>query len=164
MAREEADREDLWAEASALSPRLELRLKGGAEPVVAGLRPATGGWSVYFGPDPAYHFDRSGALRRAFVSDNLYRTQGETLARLTRRRTPDRVELLRSDLPPAELEGFLRQAEERLRDLHAALVAGVADILRRHPADGDGVPQLRQALEDILAAPLRLAPAISPRR
>src|SRR5580765_5795621 len=106
MARREADREDLMAEASALRQRAELVLDGYAEPIVAGVR-ANGHLSVYFGDDPVYQFDAAGNLRRAFVGGDLYRTQGHTLARLNRTRTDLAVELGRRDLDPAELERFL---------------------------------------------------------
>ena len=83
MARQEVDREDLIAEAVALRRRIELALPGCDNPVVAGYR-STGALSLYFGADPVYQFDERGRLRRAFVGGHLYRTQGTTLAELTR--------------------------------------------------------------------------------
>ena len=101
MALHETHREDLFAEATALVRRIELRVPGEPHPVVAGCR-ASGAWSVYFGPDPCYHFDEQGRLRRAFVDDRLYRTQGNTLAQLSRKRHADNVELSRIDLSAAD--------------------------------------------------------------
>ncbi len=76
-------RDDLMAEATALRERIEYSVAGQAEPVVAGFR-TSGQWSLYFGSDPVYHFSANGALRRAFLGNDLYRSQGQTLARLTR--------------------------------------------------------------------------------
>jgi len=59
---------------------------GEPENVIARFR-ADGSPSIYFGSDPVYHFDEAGRLRRAFVEEQLFRTQGDTLARLTRTRT-----------------------------------------------------------------------------
>ncbi|MGH7129995.1 MAG: hypothetical protein ACREJB_15520, partial [Planctomycetaceae bacterium] len=81
-------------EATALARRVEIVCPDETEPVIAGVR-EDGTLSVYFGADPAYHFDASGRLRRAFAAGCLYRTQGHTLARLLRRRTASVVELLR---------------------------------------------------------------------
>ncbi|MEZ6044739.1 MAG: hypothetical protein R3C11_03990 [Planctomycetaceae bacterium] len=41
---------------------------------------------LYLGPDPVYHFDAAGRLKRAYVEGLLYRTQESTLARLERLR------------------------------------------------------------------------------
>src|SRR4029077_15594660 len=102
MARHEAEREDLMGEAKALRERVEYSIDGQPEAIVAGFRP-TGQWSLYFGSDPVYHFAADGALRRAFCGDELYRTQGTTLARLSRVRTAEEVQLVRHDLSPVEL-------------------------------------------------------------
>src|SRR5262245_3342321 len=106
MSRHESDREDLMAEATALRERIALQLGGETEHVVLGFRD-NGGWSLYFGSDPVFHFDAAGGLRRAFVDGELYRSQGTTLARLTRTRTDREVQLVRHDLSQGELEEFL---------------------------------------------------------
>ncbi|MBI3862735.1 MAG: hypothetical protein HY290_12665 [Planctomycetia bacterium] len=136
MARREADREDLMAEATALRERAELVVEGCPEPIVAGFRDG-GNWSVYFGADPVYHFDPSGALRRAFAGGHMYRSQGQTLARLNRSRTDTAVDLVRHDLEPGELAEFLSTMELRLADLKSALDRGTAVIVRRVPENFD---------------------------
>src|SRR5438045_2175540 len=105
MARHEADREDLMAEAIALRERVELALPGEAEHTIAGFRD-NGRFSLYFGTDPVFHLDADGALRRAFVGGDLYRSQAHTLARLTRQRTGGAVNLVRHDLDASQLEMF----------------------------------------------------------
>jgi hypothetical protein len=74
MSRNESDREDLMAEATALRRRVQLQVPGEALSIIAGFRDE-GRVSIYFGPDPVYHFDEQGRLRRAFVAGRLYRTQ-----------------------------------------------------------------------------------------
>ncbi|HEX6986957.1 MAG TPA: hypothetical protein VF170_16385, partial [Planctomycetaceae bacterium] len=154
MARHEADREDLLAEATALVRRAELALPGSPEPVVAGFR-RDGGLSVYFGGDPAYHFDPAGRLKRAYRGGRLYRTQGETLAELTRDRTATETALLRRDLTPEETESFLTEMSVRLALLGAAVERGEARVGRRVP-DGDGA--FLADLGGFLARTGRLAP------
>jgi len=163
MARHEADREDLFAEGTALSTRIELVLPGETEPVVAGCRP-TGAWSVYFGGDPCYHFDPEGGLRRAFAGGYLYRTQGDTLARLRRERTEVEVVLERTDLLPSELEAFVAEVRTRLSALENSLLSGTATTRRRQPEGADVERQLRFAIQKILATRGQLAPAIPTRR
>ena len=145
MARHESDREDLMAEATALRERVALDLPGAAEHVVTGFR-AGGGFSIYFGPDPVFHFDADGSLRRAFVAGDLYRSQTTTLARLTRTRAASAVHLVRHDLDPAELERFLAGMRAHLERLHDALAGGSARILQQVPANVDLHPRLLAAL------------------
>jgi hypothetical protein len=145
MARHEADREDLMREATALRERVELEVPHETEPVVAGFRQA-GRLSLYFGQDPAFHFDPEGGLRRAFCGGDLYRSQGTTLARLRRQRTPHATNLVRHDLTPDELDAFLRQMRSRLQRLLAALQSGTARIRERFPPEADLLPRLSEAI------------------
>ena len=145
MARDEADREDLMAEATALRERVELELPGQAGPVVAGFR-ENGACSIYFGPDPVFHYDDGGGLRRAFVAGDLYRSQGRTLARLTRTRTGSAVHLVRHDLGSSELARFLADMRDRLQRLHEALFNGSAKVVRQVPVEIDVRSRLLVAL------------------
>jgi len=168
MARQEADREDLWAEAVALTSRAELLIAGRAEPVLVGSR-ANGWWSVYFGQDVMLQFTVAGALRRAYRQGDLFRTQGLTLARLQRQRTADETVLLRHDLDPIELVEFRLWAHAELTQLHAAILANTITVQRFTVEDGvvNGDRQRQSFLEEtahtiqtILAAIDFLAPAI----
>lgn len=160
MARQESDREDLMREATALQRRAEFRVAGFADTVIAGYR-RDGALSIYFGPDPCYHFDRSGRLRRAFIRGHLYRTQGDSLSRLTRVRTAKLVELQRHDLTAAELAQWLADVSAELRRLHAALPDAVC--LQEVPINGDMQASLSLALASLLQSPVRLAPPIAGR-
>lgn len=162
MARQEADREDLIAEATALVERGEFAITGHDEPITAGRR-RTGGWSIYFGSDPCYHFDESGRLRRAFAAGMLYRTQGHTLAELERVRTADASELRRRDLSREELERFVTDVRHRLERLDTAMRDGSLSCRRCVPPDSPIGELLENALGALLATPLRLAPPIAAR-
>lgn len=157
LARHEVDREDLIAEATALVERAELRLPGFRDVVVAGFR-RTGNWSVYFGPDPVYHFTAGGALRRAFVDGDLYASRGVILSRLRRARTESEVQLQRHDLTPDELHRFLAALAERLARLLSVLQAGSADVVRQVPPEADVAARLLKVVTQ--AQPPRLSPAI----
>ena len=123
MARHESDREDLMREATALVRRAELICPGETEPVIAGFR-RDGRLALYFGPDPVFQFDPQHRLRRAYVAGFLYRTQGETLARLNRHRTQDQTLLVRHDLAPAELDTFRTAAKTSSRKIAKSLGPG----------------------------------------
>jgi hypothetical protein len=160
MARHEADREDLMAEATALRERIELDLPGEAEYVVAGFRD-NGCCSIYFGADPVYHFDAEGGVRRAFAAGDLYRSQGKTLARLTRTRTGSEVHLVRHDLDVAELEAFLSGMRGRLERLQSALEIDSAKVVQQVPQKEDLRPLLLAVLS--VARLGRLSPTIRKR-
>ncbi|MCY2962899.1 MAG: hypothetical protein NT069_04475 [Planctomycetota bacterium] len=158
MARQEQDREDLIAEATALRTRVEFQLPHPSEPVVVGQR-SNGCLSVYFGADPVYHFDENGGLRRAFAAGVLYRSEQETLSRLIRHRPDQQTsELLRSDLTVIECEEFLHIAHERLDELCGAIDAGKAVVLRQVSPEEDPVGTLRRGLETARGG--RLSPRI----
>jgi hypothetical protein len=146
MSRHESDRENLMAEATALRQRVELSLPGDTGHVVAGFRD-NGCYSLYFGSDPVFHFDSAGGLRRAFVAGDLYRSLGQTLARLTRKRTDGDVHLVRHDLEPSELESFIEGMREQLQRLHAALADGAAQVVQELPIDGNLKMRLLEVLD-----------------
>lgn len=163
MARQEQDKEDLMREAVALRERVELEVSGESEYVTAGFR-STGALALYFGGDPVYQFDPEGRLRRAFVDGLLFRTQGHTLAELTRVRTDAATELQRRDLSNVELAEFLQQASTRIRCLRDALYNGTASGRSQVPADLDLRPRLLATLDQLLVVALVLAPAVPGRR
>lgn len=164
MSRLEQERDDIFREIQALSPRLQLQIAGQSQVVTAGQRTATGGWSIFFDQDPVYHFDDRGRLRRAFSNGHLFRTQGKTLARLTRERNAREVNLHRHDLEPAELDAFLAEMQSRLDALRGSLQAGDATVLREEPLEMSTITQLAEALDTIAGAALALADPIPTRR
>ena len=94
----------------------------------------------------------------------MYRTQGTTLARLERIRTDTVTELRRHDLTDAELTTFLAKMHTRLQKFSAALEAGNFRLLRQVPSDDPIVPDLIDALKQILLTTNPLAPPIRGKR
>lgn len=162
MARQESDREDLIRDAVAYADRIEWLVPGEAMPVFAGLR-NDGCFAVYFGPDPVYHFDSEGRLRRAFVDGLLYRTQGSTLASLDRQRMADETVLERSDLKADDLASFLDSMAERLAALIKSLNEKTARETRAVLGNRSANDVLSALCQTVNPSP-RLAPAIPTRR
>jgi hypothetical protein len=151
------------AEATALVRRVELAVAGEELPVVAGVRNSAM-LSIYFGPDPVYHFDGRNRLRRAFAGGRLYRTQGNSLAELTRVRTPSATELHRHDLDGPSLDEFVARMKRRLRRLHDALARGTAARLRQAPEGDDFIAELSERIAGVLSCAETLAPPIKGKR
>jgi hypothetical protein len=135
MAREDSNREDLLAEATALIQRVELVSVDGTT-VVAGFR-QSGEFSVFFGEDLAYHFNRSNELRRAYCDGLLIKASGRRLLSLKRVRTEHETQLCRHALSNTEQEAFVAEMSRRLRELQATLAAGNFEAGRQVPTDID---------------------------
>lgn len=142
MARQEQDREDLIAEATALVQRAELRLPDVAEPVVIGFRPP-GAASLYVGGDEAWHFNAAGQLRRAFLDGVLYKAQRGRLVALRRQRMAEAVALVAQPLDIAGTAQLLERLQQRRGQLEAALQLGTLHVLRQVPATWDVSATLR---------------------
>ncbi|MGH7137351.1 MAG: hypothetical protein ACREHD_16530 [Pirellulales bacterium] len=132
MARDEQDREDLLAEATALVERAELQCESAAEPVVVGFR-RDGSASVFFGADSAYHFNAANELRRAYSSSLLYKAERRRLVSLKRERVPGEVRFVRHELSDDEAHAFLEELARRLSSLHLALARGDSRVVRHVP-------------------------------
>lgn len=166
MARNESDREDLMREATALVRRCQWVRHDGTEVAICGFR-REGGLSIYLGADPVYHFDSNGLLRRAFRSGKLLRTQGNTLAQLTRQRTREATQLVRMDLEEQERDDFLAEMSQQIERLRREITKGVVTISQRIPQnDTDIQNDLATAFHRILenAQAKTLAPRIPGKR
>jgi hypothetical protein len=158
MARDPGHLEELMSEATAMVRRAEFSTADSHPELVAGYRD-DGSLSLYLGEDRVYQFDPQGRLKRAFVDGLLYRTQGSTLAQLTRDRSPDdHVGLLRHDLDDDQLAVF--------RSAMTGTLAGVLedlDLSRLNqsavvPESADVATELVVSLELVLATTQWLAP------
>jgi hypothetical protein len=164
MARNEADREDLFTEAVGVVRRLEGRVVGSQTVVVAGFR-ADDVLVVYFDADPMLQFDAAGRLRRAFVNDCLFRAQGETLARLERSRNEAETTLGRHDLSPDELHEFRQVLRRWIEPLAEALSSGAWTVSRRSlAADSALETEIAVRLQQALDAVDWIAPALAGKR
>jgi hypothetical protein len=157
MAREEHPREDLLAEAKTLVERVSLELNGSAAPVFVGFRRDHGA-SFYFGSEPVYQFTSNGSLRRAFVDDLLYKADRGRLVALTRRRTPEEVQLISHTLDGAAAKSLLDEMQSRLDGLHHALAKNHFRILGQVPAEADLVRRIRCWLDEFVGR-IEIAPA-----
>lgn len=162
MARIEADREDLFEEFRAATHKWELRVAGIAAHTVLGVR-KDGRISFYFGGDPCYHFSSNHELQRAFAEGWLYRSQGTTLARLHRERTPDATSLIRHDLSQAELNQFLETMRAHLSQLQTALGHDGVQLIRAEPENAS-LQLIEERLAIILSHPEHLAAAYPTRK
>ncbi|MFK7820517.1 MAG: hypothetical protein AB8G99_17485 [Planctomycetaceae bacterium] len=161
--RHESDREDIMREATAMRRRASWTVEGLPGPIVAGFR-SNDFFSIFFDQNPVYQFNSTGQLRRAYRDGLLYRTQGTTLARLNRVRTPDRTELQRTDLTPEELNEFLSEMRRWLNDFQSALENKDAKLQEQIPKASDIVPSVLAALLLIGKQTEPLAPALPTRR
>lgn len=163
MARMESDREDLFAELQALRPRVELRDDARDDVIVIGVRPPS--WtSLYLGQDRMVQFDDRGRVRRAYRHGLLYRTQGITLAQLTRCRTETGVELRRRDLSEAELSSFRITLREEIQEVREKFRQGQLTVLRSvENGPGASLADLMNRLEHVLLGDEWLAPALPTR-
>ena len=136
MAREEKEREDIFREATALVERIELSgIVGQAGSIVVGFR-RNGCASIYFGVELAYHFNSRDELRRAYAADQLLKAKQGYLVTMRRVRRNNQVQLCSRQLTGAERTRFLAQLWQDCRDLHAAIVQGLYEVIGQVPDDG----------------------------
>jgi hypothetical protein len=112
-------REDLFAEATAMPTRGEFQIEGETTCYFVGIR-ANGALSLYCDDAPVLHFNREGALRRAFVAGDQFGAQGGRLIR--RRRSPPGGQVTLEDEPldPAANTTLQQALQARLRRLAVA--------------------------------------------
>jgi hypothetical protein len=152
MARQEQDREDLLAEATALVRRVELSVEGIGAPVVIGFR-RDGCASLYVGGDEAWHFNTRGQLRRAYVEGTLLKAESGALVAMRRQPAAGKVELRRHDLSPEETRAMLGRLSGLLARLREAVGAGGARVLRQVPKGEDLVGEVRRLVESLALRP-----------
>src|SRR4051794_11750471 len=135
MARNEADREDLLREATALVERIELTIAGFNEPIVCGFR-RDGSASFYFGADPVYQFNAAGQLRRAFLAGRLLKAERGRLIALRRERSQQEIALVRDELAAEAQAALLADLGRRLERLEQTLQAGDYSVHGEVPPGG----------------------------
>lgn len=161
MARNEQDREDLMREATAFFPRAEIQVEHEADPVFWGQK-KNGHFSFYFGSDPVYQFDQNGLLRRAFIAGQLYRTQKNTLARLTRERNSTETVLKRDDLTITQVEVLLQTMVDRFQKLDPYFVNKQHVRFIRSLSDNSEL-ELQNLIQDKIKQVLQNSHQLAPR-
>src|SRR5437762_12535268 len=157
MPQHESNREDLLREATALVDRVELRVPGFHDPIVAGFR-RDGAASFFFGADPVYQFNSAGELRRGFVGGLLYKAERGGLIALRRERSDTEVALLRTELKSEETKSPRASARDDLTRLHRALEAATFSLVGEVPAGAGVAGRVRQWM-DRLPPTIRAAQA-----
>lgn len=142
MARQEADREDLFEEALALRQRIELI--EGVRQIVAGFR-STGAFSLFYGQDVVMHLNPAGHLRRGYLRGVLLRAEaGRKLTHLHRDRQEAVTLLVAHECTQKEVAETVGQlkaaAEATLR-----LLSDPQNVRRAFPADS--VTEICQRVE-----------------
>lgn len=147
MARVGDDREDLLRDARNLSPRVQLRAAiGGRDTAVfAGFRGES--LSLYFGPEPVFHFNAAGELRRAFLAGRIVKAEAGRLFAMERVLGENQVELRTSAVATHEHQTVFADLAARLADLRTAFASGEVVIEGKEPPDGDAVERLKGWLE-----------------
>lgn len=148
MARQEQEREDLLAEATALVERAELALTSTSTSrpnIVIGFR-RDGAASLFFGEDPAWHFNAAGALRRAYAEGRLYKAERGALVALDRRRTEREVQLIRDELTAAETAALLNRLRTSAIELAAAIDGREYRLIGQVPTEADVLARVRPLL------------------
>jgi hypothetical protein len=151
MAEREQDREDLLAEAKALTQRISLLVPGDDEATVVGFRRDDSA-SFYFGTSRAYQFTSAGQLRRAFVGGLLFKAEGGKVVALRRERKTSVVELVSRELDVDAERDFLEEMRSRLDKLKDALASGNPAVIGQVPKDADVMGRARDWLERFAAA------------
>ena len=147
MARQESDREDQLRDATALVERIELAPHGSieAEHIVAGFR-REGALSVYFGADPAYHFNPAAELRRAYIGGLLYKAQDRRLVSLERVRTTSEVQLVSHSLSDGAQSAILSAMRDRLFGLARQIDNNELSTVGQVPPEADVIGRVARWL------------------
>lgn len=142
MAREVHQREDLLRDATALVPRVVLRVDVGGREIelFAGFRGDS--LSLYFGDDPVYHFNDRGELRRAYVDDRLIKAEQGRLVALERKRCAKETVLQRQDGGEQLDQRLLAQLSRNLMALATEMTANRIEVVGQIPADGAATTRL----------------------
>ena len=148
MAREEADRENLLADATAYHQRIQWQLPAWREPVFVGFR-KTGAISFYFGQDPVYHFNSGDELRRLYLNDRLLKAERGVLVRMQRIRSEQEVVLQSEKLSGTEQEAVCEEVWGQLQKLGQELAAGHALLQGQFPENAQIEAQVLNWLQQI---------------
>jgi len=155
--RQEHDREDLMAEATALVERAELRVPSWTEPVTIGFR-RDGSSTFYFGPEEVYQFNSHQQLRRAYLNGQLYKAVDGTLVQLQRERTPTAVHLLRRDLTGEEITQQQTRVRQVISHLADACRNGQAALLKQIPSEANVVQRMLCICDELIKVEIARKP------
>lgn len=140
MAINQHPRENMLAEAIAFQRRLLIRLDGPRVPseleVFIGIR-NSGGWSIYFGQDPVYHFTATNCLRRAFVSHQRFESLSRRIWLLGRHSLGGKVQFARQQLDNGNEQALLGNCQMNLHRTWQAMKSGQFELLGSFPDEDE---------------------------
>ena len=116
--------------------------------MVIGFR-ACGAASIYFGEDPAYHFNTAGHLPGRTSTGALIKAERGHLIAMSRTRTPGEVQLRSHQFTAAESESLLANLCNRVMALAQDLAAGRFQAIGQVPADADIIGRARTFLSSL---------------
>ncbi|TWU17636.1 hypothetical protein Pla52o_48510 [Novipirellula galeiformis] len=122
MAKQQRDREDLLRDGHQMTSRGETTIDAIA--VTVGFR-AGGQASLYCGADPVFQFNAQHQLRRVYFANERFAAESGRLVRLDREQLGGKVQFVRCEVPPTDVQAIL------------ASLRGWIDILRA-AASSDG--------------------------
>lgn len=152
MAINREKREDLMRDATAYSRRISILTSHGQEAIFIGIR-QQGGWSVYFGEDPVYQFNRDGELRRAHFADQNYAATDGRLCLLHRDRSGGHVEIQRIYSADTE-QHILTDCHKRLKELFELIQSSSFQSMHQFPVSD--VELMTEIVDLVRAASLDL--------
>ena len=159
MSRHSQDREDLLRDATAYERRIELELprEDRLALVFIGIRDC-GAMSFYFDGDPVYHFNSSGHLRRAFVKNQLVKSQQGRLLGWLPRRDDTQVEM---ECQQIQEEEFMRSMQQKLHFLQTVLARGDFRVVGQVPPEEDLVAEINTRLPHFQNSQIAASPHVS---
>ncbi|NOY41645.1 MAG: hypothetical protein GXP26_07415 [Planctomycetes bacterium] len=162
MARYAQDREDLLRDAKALRHRVELRITDDDRSTIvfAGFR-MHGALSLYFDQDPAYHFNSSKQLRRAYWEGQIVKAELGQLVALRTSRTEAAVVMLRHEMTADEQQQFCDQLTDRLQILADRLQKNHFEITGVVPEGSDVVDRLKTWLDQFQSVLIAETPRVA---
>ena len=155
--RLQQDREDLLKEATGLVDRVELKLDAFEESIVIGFR-ASGGLSIYFGPDPVYHFNPLLKLRKIFLDGQRYKAAQGNLIRLIQDPDAPNVKFSLHELSATETADILVRMNHLLKTLRSHLEQDRFTLLGQVPENTNSIDRLRMLLPELLLGRIAVAP------
>ena len=156
MAREEHAKEDLLRQATGLVDRAELAVLSFDEPIVVGFRGAQAA-SVFFGEEPAYHWNRDGRLRRAYVDGKLVKAEAGKLVSMQKQRDDGQVQMIRHEFTIQEQSHFLAALDAKLVQLQNDLRDDQFKLVGQASAGEQNVVQMIRTWLSQLPRPLIVA-------
>ena len=152
-------KEDLLRDASNYCFRCEIRIPSIASLIFVGITQKRR-FSLYFGQDPVYHFDKQCRIRRGFVRGKIFKSESGKLVQLTRKRTDTAVLLQRKLLSLESTTAWLNHAEQAIALLQQDWRLNRFEIVRSVPSNHAVCKPIQEILTELDSTQLIIAPSV----